>query len=123
MIAIALNRAVRATDNPKHGLREPFLTRGTCSNVAIHDHLVSPSRSARDERANNDHSHSYPFFGPLLLSLTLAHLVWAALRAISLRRLDDNLSARALPPFSPPSRPSSTAAANLVDFFMLEQCS
>lgn len=38
------------------------------------------------------------------------HLDWAAFWAISLRFADERLAARALPPFSPPSLPSSTAA-------------
>jgi len=41
------------------------------------------------------------------------HLAAAAALAISLRRCADNFSARARPPFFPPSRPSATAAGFL----------
>jgi hypothetical protein len=42
--------------------------------------------------------------------LTSAHLDLAAFRAIALRLFGDSFSARAFPPFNPPSFPSATAA-------------
>jgi hypothetical protein len=52
------------------------------------------------------------------LSASFFHLAFAALRAISDRSSGVSLSARALPPFSPPRRPRTTAAGFLVSCFL-----
>src|SRR5208283_870652 len=51
-----------------------------------------------------------PFFAARFF---LDHRATAALRALSFRCLGVNILARALPPLSPPSRPSATAAGFL----------
>src|SRR5919112_4517047 len=74
---------------------------------AVEEGLVSSVLQVGEETSDivglNRHSASpFGFF--------LSHRALAALRAISLRCSAVSFSARALPPFFPPSLPSSTAA-------------
>jgi hypothetical protein len=49
----------------------------------------------------------------------LAHRAAAAFFALALRSVADSLAALALPPFSPPSLPSATAAAFFVSLWFI----
>jgi len=57
------------------------------------------------------------FFQPFFFD----HRATAALRALARRSAADSFAARALPPFSPPSRPKTTAA-EFFFFFAIPHC-